>query len=195
MAAIIDIYNLALSNIGQTQINNPLENTRASNACNAYYNTSRDFVLQDYDWSFAERRVTLALVDFTPVGYTYAYALPSDWLKSRRIWKESEDASPVQFIENSNDKKNGTLLLTNKAEPVLIYTARITIPNVFSASFVVALGWKLAADIAFTMTKNIAVQNSAFAFYSNYMVRAENSVAESNNETVRTTSSFLKARK
>ncbi len=194
MTAIINIWNMALANIGQTAVNNTSEMSRPANACRTFYNDSRDFVLQDFDWSFAERRQELALVDYTPVGYMYAYAAPSDWLKSRRIWKESEDADPVQFIENANDDLNGTLILTDKSAPKLIYTAKIEIPNVFSAAFVTALSWKLAADMAFTLTKNMSVQNAAFAFYMNYIGRAQQSASESNNETVKTTSPFLKAR-
>ncbi len=195
MTAVINIWNMALANIGQTAVNNVSEISRPANVCRTFYNDSRDFVLQDFDWGFAERRAELALVDYAPVGYEYAYATPSDWLKSRRIWKETEDADPVQFIENSNDDLNGVLIFTDKVEPKLIYTTRIELPNMFSAAFVVALSWKLAADIAFTLTKNMTVQASAFAYYTNYIDRAKQTEAESNNEVVKTTSPFLKARR
>jgi len=194
MTAVIDIWNMALANIGQTQVTSIAENSRAANVCRVFYNNSRDFVLQDFDWSFAERRAALALIDYTPTGYEYAYSPPADWLRSRRIYQEAVGADPIQFIENATDALDGVMIFTDQLDPVLIYTAAITVPNVFSPAFTVALSWKLAADIAFTITKNLSVQTQALGIYERYIAGAQSSEVESNNEVLKVNNKFTTAR-
>lgn len=195
MAAVISIWNMALANIGQTQVNGIEERSRPADVCRLFYNASRDFVLQDFDWAFAERRVALARVTYTPVGYDFAYALPSEWLKSRRIYQVSKGAGPIQFTENVNDTLNAIMLFTDHDSPTLIYTVKLTVPNIFSAAFVTALSWKLASDIAFTITKNLSVQMQALGIYERYIARAQQSEVTSNNEVIETDNIFLRARR
>ena len=74
----LEIYNLALSRIGQDTLSSVDESSKAGRLCRLHYALLRDAVLRAHPWNFAMRRVELAQVTFTPAfEYDYAYALPT----------------------------------------------------------------------------------------------------------------------
>src|ERR1700737_379253 len=86
MASEVDICNLALLQIGDTNLITDLKgDTLEAQACNALYAQNRDETLQELSWQFANRRLkpaplvatTLAL-GAVPTGWAYAFAMPDD---------------------------------------------------------------------------------------------------------------------
>ena len=78
MASVVEICNLALSNIRAGSINNINEKTVAAENCKLKYNVLRDQLLRDAPWKFAHVVEPLALLTVTLPGWTYAYQHPSD---------------------------------------------------------------------------------------------------------------------
>jgi len=166
MASAIQICNLALSHIGAFRISSFEESTKASRQCLELYPIARDSVLEDHDWGFARKEQTLALSTDTYSGWSYAYAYPSDCLAPRLIYDDNgaltgtsydadldvyKQVGKIEYEVRSNTTLDQVMLLTDKEDAILIYTAKVENPTMFSSSFVDAISWRLAADLAYPM--------------------------------------------
>lgn len=195
MASEVEISNLALSHLGSYTINALTEASQEARKCKLYYPNARNFVLRDFSWNFAEKRAYLAEIsDVTPVGYDYAYAYPSDCLKARCIYNEVTGGEPIDFIITATDDLTDKMILTNQATTILIYTAKITDPNVFDASFINALSFKLASDLAQPITKKTVLQQAMIKAYARYMAMAHTSNATESKDTSEIDNPFIAAR-
>lgn len=78
----VDACNSALQKLGAGRILSLSDNTREARACNVAYDSNRRDELRKYYWSFAMKRVVLAPDATAPAfEYTYAFTLPSDFLR------------------------------------------------------------------------------------------------------------------
>ena len=65
MSSVIDICNLALSHLGDTATVasiDPPEGSAQAEHCSRFYPVARDAMLELFNWKFATRRATLALL-------------------------------------------------------------------------------------------------------------------------------------
>jgi hypothetical protein len=169
----IGICNLALSHIGAGTISALTEVSAEAVQCSLHYDNALDFVLRDYPWNFATRRVTLALSSDTPPDeWGYAYSLPSDCLWARRVVVSNAATDPL-FVIEINSTGDGKILLTNEVTAVLQYTARITETTLFDPMFSEAFSWKLASMIAFPLTKSAELWNACQTMYINMKSAAQ----------------------
>lgn len=195
MASEVQICNLALSHLGSYTISALTEATQEARQCNLLYDPVRDAVLRDFPWNFAERRGYLAeLSGVTPVGYDYAYAYPTDCIKARHIYNAVAGAKPIDFIVNAGSGLASKMILTDEADAILIYTAKITDPNMFDASFVNAMAYKLASDLALPLTKKASLQNIMLQIYARYMSMAYTTNATEAKDTAERDNPFTAAR-
>ena len=195
MPSETEICNLALSHIGNLTINTFSDPSQEARKCKIYYPLARDYVLHDHDWGFAERRESLALMaNFDFPGYDYAYQYPADCIKARRIHTLSP--FPVDYAVVAAPGLSDRLVVTNQADAILVYTAKLTDPNIFDPSFVVALSYKLAADLAQPLTKNLKLQEAMLGMYTVFLSRAKtvNSNEAEKTENRAQSNSFLLAR-
>lgn len=82
MTTEVDICNIALSRLGDratvTSLSPP-DGSVQSQHCARFLPLARDSLLEQHDWGFATKRVSLALLSVTPPsGWAYAYAPPGD---------------------------------------------------------------------------------------------------------------------
>lgn len=158
-----DICNLALSRVGHKKLIDDLaaDDTAEAKACAVIYPTVRDTLLQMFAWPFAQRRALLAKVVETgnrDEEWAYAYALPADCLQPQYLVSGSsrvdhrEDRVPFR-LEAGEAPAGGevasTVLVTDiePADCKLVYTARITAPNLYPPAFVDALAWMIAEEL------------------------------------------------
>ena len=215
MASEIEIYNRALSRIGIDQfISDPAENSKAGSLYRLWYASCVATCLRDFPWNFAARVVALAQLsgDLLP-GWAYKYAYPVDCLMARVVadsrgmrstlstFSQSDvylDAqygaysnigqAPVPFAIMSEAPTSTTVrrvIVTDQSEAYLFYTAKIDDPNQFDASFVTALEWMIAAEIAgpfLGAPTGPQVAKSAGEQYRNAIISAK---AQTLNETGR----------
>lgn len=161
MATAVDICNLALFRTGQSQsISSLTENSVAAQVCNSVYPMLRDYALRDYPWTFATARATLSMLSITtPQNWTYAYALPADCLKVRRLTINGQRTPPTGLqapyeVAIYNDQP---VLYTDLAGAELVYTARVTDENLFDPMFASALSALIAAEIAMPLSVQPAI--------------------------------------
>lgn len=162
MTSQVAIANLALSHLGnRARVASiaPPDGSVEADLCSTFFPLARDELLELGDWSFARKRETLAeLPAVDSELWTYAYALPSDCLRPRRIISGSttlaEEDSAVFVVE-------GDTIFTDKQNARLVYTRYVTDVSRFPPSVVVAFSYLLAAHLAGPIIKNDAGAQAA----------------------------------
>jgi hypothetical protein len=138
------------------------DESKAGLICKERYYLLRDEVLRTHPWKFAKKRVSLALLDETPVfGYDYAYQLPTDCL--RVLGSEYAD---TEF------KVEGRKVLTNETTMYLSYVSRIEDVSQYDAEFCEALACRIAADIAYAITNNASLTETMMKVYREKLAEA-----------------------
>ncbi len=170
MASEIDIANLALGHLGDNATVaslDPPEGSAQAEHCARFYPIARDSLLELHAWNFATRRVQLAeLVNPWP-QWQHAYAKPADCVRVLAVippdalddyttvpgtspngvpWQGTARVPQDYAVEVNDDLAE--VILTNQAEAVLRYTARVTDTTKFSPLFVMTLVHHLASMLA-----------------------------------------------
>ena len=144
MAAVVQICNSALNQLGAGAITALTENSKNARLCNARYETVRDAVFRSHPWNCLIKRQQLAADSDTPAwGFTYQFTLPADCLRVLGI--DSHD---------SDYKIEGRKVLISSSAVKLIYISQITDPNEMDVLLRETISAALAADIAYSITAN-----------------------------------------
>lgn len=176
MASVVEICNMALSRIGNSQrIDSLTERSVQAEQCALFYEQTRDMVLRDRQWPFATKFVQLAAVTDNPSPVSaFCYSMPTDCLFARRIvdgimeapyvgaWANEyfslpqRPGIPFRIIQGDSTR----LIATSVSPAMLEYTARIEDPGLFDPMFVSALAWKLGVELAIPLSKDQSVATS-----------------------------------
>jgi len=152
-----DIANLALAKLGDKRINS-LDNPNDENARTAklHYSQALDEILRAAFWSFATTAVALVAEDPDDLtaaeldGWDYAFALPADFLKLKKITGGDPGGDLDAFeLRRANGKR---CLMCDAAEPFLHYVQRIDDPAAYDPLFTTALVCLLASKMARKIT-------------------------------------------
>jgi hypothetical protein len=165
----VAICNLALSRIGSTIfIDSLTERSMEAIVCSQFYEPCRDMVLQDHPWNFASKRAVLADLGAPPTNWLYRYAMPSDCLEARSIIvpgaRTPSSRSRIAYEVAVED--DARVLYTDQPEAELLYTRRVTNPNLFSPSFVFALAWLIAGEVSMPLSAAPGLGDAARRNYS-----------------------------
>jgi hypothetical protein len=167
-----DILNLALARIGyKGRINSIYEGSMAAKKALDIYAQTRDAVLREGQWGFAQNTVAMTLQKQAPAGgyfppnnwtsaypqpgFLFQYAYPPDCLEVRAVrpgplYTPNFSPQPNQFDVTFD----GTLdppakcITCNVYPALLVYTAQVTDPSQYEADFVEALAAALARRLA-----------------------------------------------
>lgn len=188
MASDVDICNLALAAIGtRSSIVALDEGSTESNVCARQYVVARDAILCGVHWNFGRKQALMAVLkDATqnqavPPPWNYEYSYPSDCLQARYVMPtlaatggqvpgtvpvQSVASAPVYFLVGSDTDASGNdtnIILTNQPQAILVYTKRITNPQLFGPDFVDAFAYYLASRICVTLTGDKALAQGMFS--------------------------------
>jgi hypothetical protein len=109
-----DICNRALTKLGVKRITSMSEDSKNARACTAVYDSCRQALLRDHDWSCAITRSSLAADSDAPIfGRAASFSLPSDFIR----------LSPVYPEDNNNDADweiEGRKIYTDESAPISI---------------------------------------------------------------------------
>jgi hypothetical protein len=194
MPSIIEICNIALSNLGAGTINALDEASQEGRQCNLRYAIARDSALRAYPWNFATKIIALATSTETIPGWTYVYAYPSDCLQARKVFSEvyNDPANPVVY--RVLETATGKVIVCNISEAHLEYTAKITNPAEYDPQFIEALAWKLAMDLAVPLAGNKELREHCAGFYKESLGSAQTSDAREEKIPLPQSNSYLEAR-
>lgn len=147
MASKVEIFNLALSNIGNSKfIESENETSKELNLCDLHWDTAVLYALRDYHWPFAIKFATLQLIEEDPTTeWAFSYGYPNDCAKFRRILSGSRNDSragrvPYRIV-------NGAIY-ADQEDAVAEYTKAETDIGLWPPDFILALSWLLSANVA-----------------------------------------------
>jgi len=154
----VSICNQALIALGGTTITSLEERTKNARICNATYEQTRNNVLTDHIWTFAQKRAELTDLDEEPEWtddlMTVTYEKPDDCLKINFV-----------NIQSAIVKIEGDEILSNVSGLKVKYTYEVTDPTTFFPKFVEALVARLAAEMAYAVTSSRSLADSLFTIY------------------------------
>lgn len=164
MATDLDIVNAALSHIGEdanVAALSPPDGSVQGAHCARFWPIARAELQEVFDWSFNEYRDgALAPVTNLLDAWLYAYALPADCIKVRKVMAagETDERTGRPFIVIG---VNHTLF-TNEENPIVVYSKLVTDPSKFTPAFVAAAGYQLAGYLCGPILKKPAMGQQFF---------------------------------
>lgn len=154
MSSETQIVNIALSWLGQQQINALGDNQNEAKIMNANYASSRDKVLEDHAWTFAIRREVLTpTLPVSVFGTPNRFLIPSDVLRVQRVYRPNTSSQTNQLM-NARWVREGQYILAREEQIWAHFIFRETNSDRYSPGFVHALAARLAADTCMTFTEN-----------------------------------------
>jgi len=160
MASNVDIANNALSILGGSTISSLTEDSKNARVCSQRFENVRNRIFRAHPWNCLIKRVQLAQNTTAPViEFTYAYALPADFLRVLKIHNGTTDsvASDMPYkIESTN-------LITDEATVYLVYVSKDTDPTNYDTYLYEVLAYQLAADICYSITNNATLAKNLLA--------------------------------
>lgn len=171
MATNVSIANRALTLAGMKPIVSFSDDSANAKTIKRLYDDSLKSVLSSYPWSFAIKRVALALLDESPVftenSQKYVYSIPSDCMRVN-------DLFPVGATGKIEDGK----VISDTASLYLRYTYYNDNPHTYFAGFVDAFADHLASEICYNLTGNATKGEQLAQKYENISLpRAKSSDA------------------
>lgn len=170
MASQIDIYNMALGHIGISETVGSLEErSKARITCSQFWAISRDTVLADFDWPFATKYETLALLNVTTDPWQYTYQYPVDCLRALYIAVPGIEQPPERLRPTFETAYgvDGQVILSDYPEAVLAYVTRVENVERFPPMAAMALSYNLAMHIAMPMTATQSMVDRCAQQYAN----------------------------
>ena len=172
----LNIINRALIKLGEPMISSEAQEPNGR-LLSLIYEDMRDFVLADYPWRFAIKRVILAPDKEAPTfGFAVSYTLPADFLTIYKfgLYYKRPNYSPNIVVSDQRYSIEGNRLLCNcKTQIYLIYVSRVTDPNRFSPWFREALVAKMAAEYSMRLRQNVTLMNAFNQEFASILERAE----------------------
>ena len=189
MASVTGICNVALRFLGATRITDITDGSKNANVLNDLYEETRDDLLRRHLWNFATKRVELARSGTTPAfGFSYLYALPSDWLRTATVHDNTDGIGTIVHREEG-------LFIAADAENVYIsYVARITDPNAMTADFRKALAAELARAAAIPISDSGTLQDRMAVLSDKYLLAARSTDALAGTPATRPPGSWITKR-
>lgn len=196
MTSVVDICNLATSNIRAGSISSLSESSIQALQCNLKYELCRDMVLAELPWGFARTIEGLGLTTEEIFNWTYAYQYPADCLKINRLIGSQEelqnaDADVISRLRDADlidlndlrvkipyevfNQDDNRIIGANDSDLRIDYTRKVDDPSVFSTSFIFALSHLLAAEIAIPVAGvqlGSTLRKESLELYRHYLAQA-----------------------
>lgn len=146
----VTIANMAIDAIGGAPVSSVTTvdpDSKESEVVCRHYAHTRDLVLYDFPWNFATRRLAFGAASSTApeFGYSFSHPLPNDPFVLR-VLRLSE--VEYDFIVR------GRFLFSDQSTPEAECIVRATDAGAYSPAFVDALVLRLAARMAYPVTRN-----------------------------------------
>lgn len=221
MASVVDICNIALSNIRAGSINSLTEGSLGAQQCNLKYQLIVDFMIRDHPWTFARKKIAMAELTDDLFDWVYSYQYPSDCLMINRLMSAETKVSTVDGLAYRPDYYNNDPLLNNYdklksieyaienssgvkvigcdlPQAYIDYRVRITNPNLFDSNFIIALSWYLASELAIPIVGGDAgrvFRGEALSVYQNVLATAKSQNGNEQKKHSVAESDFILARR
>ena len=186
----VEICNLALSRLGEKRIASLDEKTKEANECSLFYERDRRAALRAHPWSFATVVETLAPLATAEADYDYAYQKPAGCLRVVKIPNVNSNSPD----DTTKFKVRGQKILTDQEAATLEYIQDVEDPNNFDEQFIEALSYRLAMDLALSLTGKLEKLQAMASIYNDMISQAATSDASEEREDMPESESYLDAR-
>ncbi len=181
MTTATQICNIALGWLGANRITSldVEENSKEWLLCSENFDTLRDAVLEEREWTFAITRVDLDPSNKTIVfGFGHLFEKPSDSLRILTVHDDSvirpqPITTPQPVSRGVHDlpqlegwQVEGNFIIANAELIHVRYNKRVTEVGKFSATFTQALAQRLAAEFALPLTESRSLFDKMWSAYA-----------------------------
>ena len=168
----VGICNLALSWLGAKQITSIGDPQVEAVICKANYDSARDAVLEDRDWTFAVVRRKLTPINETPeFGFPFAFLIPPSALRIITV-TDGAGRTASGRGRDVNWQLEGQHILTDR-EVIYVRWVDSVKPEIqFSSGFVQAFAARLAADMTMPLTHSKTLQADMWQLYASKLAIA-----------------------
>ena len=165
----VSISNSALLMIGDASIASLTDSSNRAIICNHFYDEVRDATLRAFPWNFATRyldfgAVLASEVPITGFDFTNAFALPTSPNHVLRVLHPTDRDMIWKVV--------GQFIYTNESEFKAKCIIRVDSESEFDALFRECFAARLAATIAWPLSKNRALSQDSWAIYKELMQEA-----------------------
>ncbi len=161
----VALCSRALMRIGCKPIASFDDGSAESEIAGALYAPTRDALLSAYGWSFATGQVALARLSDAPLAdYTYAYALPNDFLRALSAGTGARGRGLNYRIARN--------ALHCDAESIMLTYIFLPDESEFPPFFASALIARLAAEYCIPLTESTSRAESLYALANTEFMRA-----------------------
>lgn len=170
MSTDVQIANIALSLLGEKPNVSDLAATdNVSVACNTHYQQSVDWVLKQREWRTAIKRDSISSPTTPSFGWTYAYALPADHLRTIAVRSGPDD----EWIQNPDRwQQEGNTIVCDIATTIYIkYLYRVAVADIPS-HIVDLIALRLASRLAIPITDSRSLREDLKAEYDECIIDA-----------------------
>ena len=164
-----DILNASLTRIGfKDRVGSLYEGSKAAKKALDIYGQTRDQMLREGDWSFAQREVTGTLIKSAPVGgyvppivwnnltypplpWLFEYMYMSDCIKVRAVKPQViliPNFSPRPYLFRIANDSGQRVILSNVENAIIAYVGQVTNPTDMPPDFIEAFIASLARRLA-----------------------------------------------
>lgn len=199
--ALLTIYNLALSHIGQKPVANTTDETLPEVlACNTHFASARDSVLAELAFPFnsapIELQEHLSIDNASIPGWSFYYTYPASALA---VWEVYSSANASTAVEKDFEVRYlpavaARIICTDEDDAYANVSYLVTDYTLWDDRFIEAVSYKLAATICMSLTGDAQL---ALQFRDMYNVMVSESKRRSHREKRKkhhTTSSYKAAR-
>ncbi len=154
----LEIINAALIKIGAYKVTSLSDGSAESDVASALYAPVRDALLSSYPWSFATIQVAISLHETAPISdYTYAYALPSDHLRTLSVGTAQKSAGAIYRIQSGR-------IETDQENIILSYIRRVSEsdePAYFTSAFIARLSYEMCIPLTENASRSDVLYKAA----------------------------------
>lgn len=181
MTSTVEICNLALSNIGKSNIVSLSEASAEARACNQFFGVTLRLLISSYPWRFSVKQASLAEIENNRVGeWGYAYQVPIDCMSPIRIREEftatpiiPSDVAAYLMPEGNRYDVAGETIYCDLSPAVLIYSSDLTDTSKLPPLFVEALAWHLAVRLCMPLTRDPTIRKATFDMANRVLAQAQ----------------------
>lgn len=161
----VGLCSRALVRIGGAPLITLTEGSAESEIAQMLYGSVRDALLSAYAWSFASTQVSLTRLSEVPLAdYSYAYALPNDFLRALSVGSGARG-------RGQNYRIQGGVLHCNAPAVILSYVFRPE-EEAFPPYFDQALIARLSAEFCIPITENTSRAENLYSMAEREFQRA-----------------------
>jgi hypothetical protein len=178
MTERVDIANIALSLLGQNEIESLEDSNKSATQMKLHYAIARDATLEAYEWTFAITRFVPNPLEDPPLwGWDYAFPIPVDVLRVLQVDRNTADRAVLRDNKQQRNSIDhvveGKEILANENSIYCTGIKRVEQEGTFSNLFVHAFAAKLAVLTCYAITESHGKLDRLTGIYSGFIKEAK----------------------